>query len=68
MRLDRLAKKLSNSPESNLRGIVAWGQFEWGVSRSIMLDYLKVLEDIDMISVDEDPHSDDGIIFWEGKK
>ncbi len=64
MRLDLLYHKLKRQPQSNLRGIVAWGQFEWGVSKNVMVDYLGVLQDIGKISVDEEL----GIIFWEEKK
>jgi len=71
MRLDRLVKKLEASPESNLRAILAWGMFEWGVSRSVMRDYLSVLQDTGLISISLDVTIDgpeDGIIFWEGSK
>ncbi len=64
MRLDLLLRKLKEVPESKLKSVLAWGQFEWGVSKSVMVDYLEVLQDIEMIDVDEDLD----IIFWKGKK
>ncbi len=64
MRLDLLFRKLKEVPESKLKSVLAWGQFEWGVSKRIMVEYLEVLQDIEMISVDEDLD----IIFWKGKK
>ncbi len=64
MKLDLLLRKLKGVPESKLKSVLAWGQFEWGVSKSVMMDYLEVLQDIEMIDVDEDLD----IIFWKGKK
>ncbi len=68
MRLELLIKKLQTAPQSNLRGVLAWGMLEWGVSRNVMRDYLVVLQDSNLISIDEDHDGGDGIIFWEKKE
>ncbi len=63
MRLDLLVRKLRGVPESKLKSVLAWVQFEWGVSKRVGVEYLEVLQDIEMISVDEELD----IIFWKGK-
>ncbi len=68
MRLELLIKKLRVDPQSSLKGILAWGMLEWGVSRSVMRDYLTVLLDSSIISIDEDTEDGDGVIFWERKE